>query len=435
MQTFHLISDSLRRLQGRLLPDGLNPIRQFLFAGTLALASLLPVMLLSSPAQAMNCEALRAAEGAQTISVHCGGAPSATFDQNNDVWVAFVSDLHVYVSHSQDKGTSFSAPVRVNAVPEDAEFNGENRPKIIVADDGTVLLSWTKKTSNRFTGEIRFSRSTDGGRSFEEPRTINDDGLAIGHRFDSLFLTESGKLFVTWIDKRDLEASLARSENYPGAAIYYTVSDDLGASFIPNVRVAHNSCECCRIAVAAHGDDDVAILWRQIFGEQIRDHAIAVLGHDGSVSDFSRATVDNWQIDACPHHGPTMVPASSADQYHMSWFSAGTIHSGIHYARYDLASAAPSDIIKIDGTPGAGHPSLATVDGTLYLVWKGFDGMSTPLQLMLSHDEGRSWSTPQTLITTDQASDHPLLITSSDGVYLSWASAQHGYVFKELSHD
>jgi hypothetical protein len=54
---------------------------------------------------------------------------------------------------------------------------------------------------------------------------------------------------------------------------------------------------------------------------------------------------------------------------------------------------------------------------------------------MLSHDEGRSWSTPQTLITTDQASDHPLLITSSDGVYLSWASAQHGYVFKELSHD
>jgi hypothetical protein len=162
---------------------------------------------------------------------------------------------------------------------------------------------------------------------------------------------------------------------------------------------------------------------------------MAVLGHEGTVSDFSRATVDNWQIDACPHHGPTMVSASSADQYHMSWFSAGTIHSGTHYARYDLASAAPSDIIKVDGTPGAGHPSLATFDGTLYLVWKGFDGMSTPLQLMLSHDEGRSWSTPQTLITTDQASDHPLLITSSDGVYLSWASEQHGYVFKELSHD
>jgi hypothetical protein len=192
------------------LPDGLNTIRQFLFAGTLALASLLPGMVLSSPAHALSCEAVQAAQGAQTVSVHCGGAPSATFDQNNHVWVAFVADLHVYVSRSEDLGATFSAPVRVNSVPEDAEFNGENRPKIIVADDGTVLLSWTQKTSNRFTGEIRFSRSTDGGRSFEEPRTINDDGLAIGHRFDSLFLTESGKLFVTWIDKRDLEASLAK---------------------------------------------------------------------------------------------------------------------------------------------------------------------------------------------------------------------------------
>ncbi|TFH75002.1 exo-alpha-sialidase [Gammaproteobacteria bacterium LSUCC0112] len=431
---FHLISDCLRPLHGRPLPDGLNTIRQFLLAAPLALASVLSSLFIPA-AQAQNCETLRSAHGEDVISVHCGGAPSASFDHKNHLWVAFVSNKHVYVSRSEDKGTTFSTPVQVNAVPEDAEFNGENRPKIIVADNGTVLLSWTTKTSNRFTGEIRFSRSTDGGRSFEQPRTVNDDGLAIGHRFDSLFLTKSGKLYVTWIDKRDLEASLARSENYPGAAIYYTVSDDLGASFMPNVRVSHNSCECCRIAVAPHGDDNIAILWRQIFGEQIRDHAIAVLSPEGTVSDLSRATIDNWQIDACPHHGPTMVPASSDGQYHMSWFSAGTIHSGIHYARYDLATASPADIIKIDGTPGAGHPSLATFNDTLYLVWKGFDGMSTPLQLMTSNDEGRSWSAPQTLISTDQASDHPLLITSAEGVFLSWSSEQHGYVFKELNND
>ncbi|MDP2283172.1 MAG: sialidase family protein, partial [Pseudohongiella sp.] len=302
MPTFHLISDCLRPLHGRPLPDGLNTIRQFLLAAPLALASVFSSLFIPA-AHAQSCETLRSAHGEDVISVHCGGAPSATFDHNNHLWVAFVSNKHVYVSRSEDKGTTFSTPVQVNALPEDAEFNGENRPKIIVANNGTVLLSWTTKTSNRFTGEIRFSRSTDGGRSFEQPHTVNDDGLAIGHRFDSLFLTESGKLYVTWIDKRDLEASLARSEDYPGAAIYYTVSEDLGASFMPNVRVSHNSCECCRIAVAPHGDDNIAILWRQIFGEQIRDHAIAVLSPDGMVSDLSRATIDDWQIDACPHHG------------------------------------------------------------------------------------------------------------------------------------
>lgn len=417
------------------LAEGVPTVRRGLLAALLAFSTLLPTTLQADASTAQNCDAVRASYGEDIVSVHCGGAPSATFDHTNQLWVAFVADKHVYVSRSQDSGQTFSEPVKVNAVPEDAEFNGENRPKIVVADNGTVLLSWTNKTSNQFTGEIRFSRSTDGGRSFETPRTINDDGLMTGHRFDSLHLTPSGKLYLTWIDKRDMEASLARSESYPGAAIYYTVSEDLGASFKPNVRVSHNSCECCRIAVAEHGDNNVAILWRQIFGDQIRDHAIAVLSPDGLVSDLSRATVDDWHIDACPHHGPTMVPAANDGQYHMSWFSAGTIHSGIHYARYDLASAAPSDIIKVDGTPGAGHPSLASHKGTLYLVWKGFDGMSTPLKLMQSNDDGRSWSAPQTVITTDQASDHPLLVTSDDGVYLSWSSEQHGYVFKELSHD
>ncbi len=400
---------------------------------SLALALLLPV--LNGPVLAQSCEALRAAQGQDLISVHCGGAPSAVFDADGHLWVAFVLDEHVYVSRSDDEGATYSTPVRVNAEPEDAEFNGENRPKIVVGADGTIMLSWTTKTSNQFTGEIRFSRSVDGGRSFATPRTINDDGLRTGHRFDSLFLTHSGKLYLTWIDKRDMEATLARNEAYPGAAIYYTVSTDMGATFMPNVRVSHNSCECCRIAMAAHGEDSVAILWRQIFDDHIRDHAIAVLGPQGDVSEVSRATVDDWYIDACPHHGPTMVPGAADGQYHMSWFSAGNLHSGIHYARYDLATDLPADLIKVDGTPGAGHPSLALHEGTLYLVWKGFDGMGSPLQLMQSHDDGRSWSEPQTLMTTTQGSDHPLLITSPGGVYLSWASEEHGYVFKELSND
>ncbi len=400
---------------------------------SLALALLLPV--LNGPVLAQSCEALRAAQGQDLISVHCGGAPSAVFDADGHLWVAFVLDEHVYVSRSDDEGATYSTPVRVNAEPEDAEFNGENRPKIVVGADGTIMLSWTTKTSNQFTGEIRFSRSVDGGRSFATPRTINDDGLRTGHRFDSLFLTPSGKLYLTCIDKRDMEATLARNEAYPGAAIYYTVSTDMGATFMPNVRVSHNSCECCRIAMAAHGEDSVAILWRQIFDDHIRDHAIAVLGPQGDVSELSRATVDDWYIDACPHHGPTMVPGAADGQYHMSWFSAGNLHSGIHYARYDLATDLPADLIKVDGTPGAGHPSLALHEGTLYLVWKGFDGMGSPLQLMQSHDDGRSWSEPQTLMTTTQGSDHPLLITSPGGVYLSWASEEHGYVFKELSND
>lgn len=391
--------------------------------------------LVSFGASAQDCTSLRETNGMDYVSVHCGGAPSATFDADGRLWVVFVQNKHVYVSRSDDKGASYSTPVQVNAVAEDTEFNGENRPKIIVAPQGEILLSWTTKTSSNFTGLIRFSRSIDGGKTFEEPRTVNDDGLTTGHRFDSLFLSASGNLFLTWIDKRDMEASLAQGSSYPGAAIYYAVSQDFGKSFSPNYRVSHNSCECCRIAMAPQGDDNVAILWRQIYDSQIRDHAVAVLSPDGEVSGLNRATVDDWYIDACPHHGPSMVQAQEADQYHMAWFSAGDLHKGIYYARYDLAKKDSNQLVAVDATPGAGHPSLAQHGDELLLVWKGFNGVATQLRFMSSMDGGESWSEAKTLFNTEQASDHPLLISNEDGVYLSWSTAEFGYVFTGLSHD
>ena len=367
------------------------------------------------------------------LSIHCGDAPSATFDGNGRLWVTFVQDQHVYVSHSDDLGESYSIPVVVNPVPEDAEHNGENRPKIIVDADSNIFISWTKKTSPRFTGEIRFSRSTDRGKTFEAPRTINDDGLFAGHRFESLYLTESGHLYLTWIDKRDLEASIKRGEDYTGAAIYYAVSTDQGASFSENYRIANNSCECCRIAIAPRGPENIAILWRQIFGVTTRDHAIAVLTPEGKTQEMGRASYDEWQIDACPHHGPTMIQSGLSGDYHMSWFTNGDLHQGIYYASYSFDEGQPQHVFQVDGKAGAGHPYLAEYADTLYLVWKGFDGQNTNLSLIESTDDGASWTDPKILHSTAQGSDHPLIVSGDDGLYLSWHTQEMGYVFEKFT--
>ena len=366
------------------------------------------------------------------VSVHCGAAPSAAVDATGRLWVAFVQDQHVYVASSADLGASFSTPVRVNPVAEDAEYNGENRPKIIV-DGERIFVSWTKKTSPRFTGEIRFARSTDAGKTFSEPRTINDDGLFTGHRFESLFLTESGHLYLTWIDKRDLEAHLRTGEQYSGAAVYYAVSSDAGETFSANTRVANHSCECCRIAVAPRGESDIAILWRQIFGETTRDHAITVLSPDGKVAEVQRASYDEWQINACPHHGPTLAQGDQADDYHMGWFSNGDRHKGVYYGRFSFASGEPEAVFAVDANPGAGHPFLATLDGRVHLVWKGFDGQRSLIRHIQSMDNGDTWSAPVTLASTGEGSDYPLLVRTADSLYLSWHSQEHGYRFQAIA--
>ena len=398
----------------------------FLGAACLLLWVVSPVMMAQEDVSRTQC-----VEG--VVSVHCGSAPSATFDSQDRLWVTFVQDQHVYVSRSDDRGVTYSTPVKVNAEPEDAEFNGENRPKVIVTKDGTMLLSWTLKTSPRFTGEIRFTRSTDYGKTFEDVRTINDDQLFAGHRFESMFLTESGHLYLTWIDKRDLEASIEKDEDYVGAAVYGVVSDDLGETFKANFRVANHSCECCRIAMAPRGDEGVAILWRQVFGEDVRDHAVAYLDPQGNVTNVQRATYDEWHINACPHHGPDMIASDTPDEYHITWFTNGSVNQGIYYARHSYSSGETVQQVLVDDQPGAGHPNLAQHDGTLYLVWKGFDGMSTKLHLTQSIDDGKNWSERATLLQTQSGSDHPLLIKHDEGVYLSWHTQELGYIFQEIS--
>ena len=386
---------------------------------------------LMSPSLYANCDSSDADR--DQVSIHCGNTPSATFDARGNLWVAFVQDEFVYVSQSQDLGKSFSDPVAVNSAAEDAEHNGENRPKIIVDERGLVFVSWTLKTSSRFTGEIRFSRSTDGGENFETPRTINDDNLFTGHRFESLFLADSGHLYLTWVDKRDLEASVEAGEDYIGAAVYYAVSDDGGVSFSQNYRVANNSCECCRIAIAPRGPENIAILWRQVFGEDVRDHAIAELTPSGKTLTTNRASYDQWHINACPHHGPTMVQSSLSGDYHMSWFTNGDLNQGIYYARYSFDDKRSADIFQVDGQPGAGHPFLSEHNEKLHLVWKGFNGRETLLNLITSEDDGATWSKSTTLLKTEKGSDHPSLIQNSDSLFLSWHADEFGYVLLDIS--
>ena len=55
--------------------------------------------------------------------------------------------------------------------------------------------------------------------------------VEITHRFDALAVSPSGRIYVAWVDKRDLIAAKKTQKLYDGAAIYYAVSDDSGASF------------------------------------------------------------------------------------------------------------------------------------------------------------------------------------------------------------
>lgn len=355
--------------------------------------------------------------------VHCGRTPTTGFDAEGRLWASYVVGEHVYVSRSDDLGKTYRRAIRVNREPEEIYTNGENRPKIGFGRNGEVYVSWTQVREGRFAGDIRFARSEDGGRRFDPVRTVNDDGLVTSHRFETLFMDSHGNIYMAWLDKRDQVRVLEQGGEYNGAALYYTVSTDNGRSFADNRKVADYSCECCRVAMSETEKGDVAVYWRHIFGDNIRDHAFAVLGLDGVVTPPQRPAEDNWHIEACPHHGPAMVTAADGS-YHLSWFSLGD-RKGIFYGRYDPVQGNLSHLHTV-ATTGSSHPYLARDGQTLFLVWKQFDGERTNIMLIRSDDEGRSWQPRESLVTTAGASDHPLLIQHEGNTWLSWHTGDEG---------
>jgi hypothetical protein len=261
----------------------------------------------------------------------CAKTISAAFDSKGVLWIAWVNNERLYVQSSSDKGASFSEPIAVNATPEAIAAEGESRPKIKLDAEGNIYLTWVLTLDKKRSTYVRFSRSTDGGKHFSEPITVNDNLAIIRHRFDSLAIGKHGELFIAWLDARDVEETRKAGQDFKGLSLYYAWSDDGGKHFYPNKRIVTHTCECCRLDTAIAPDNTPVIVWRHIFDGGVRDHALVKFNDWNTPGDTHRLGQDNWKIDACPHHGPGLSIADSG-VYHAVWFSGSPSHQGLFYA-------------------------------------------------------------------------------------------------------
>lgn len=381
---------------------------------------------------AICAAALLATAGAPALAQHGGhghAAPkaakaelgtSAAVDPQGRLWIAAKESApegqFVTVQASSDLGKTWSAPVRIQARPEPVSAEGENRPKIAFGPRGEMIVTYTRPLAKPYTGEIRLVRSPDGGKQFLPPVTVHANRDIITHRFDSLIIDRAGRVYVAWIDKRDLERANARKAAYRGAAVYYAVSRDGGATFGGDYKIADHSCECCRIALALDPEGRVTALWRHVFEPNVRDHATAVLPPDGKVGGIERATHENWRVDACPHHGPSLAFDARGRRY-QTWFNVAGDDGGVFFASAD-AGGKPGKPVAL-GSAQAAHADVAVQGDQVVLAWKQFDGKGTAILGRVSPDRGVTWKDVE-LARTGGHSDQPRLVTTPSGIVLVW---------------
>ena len=377
-----------------------------------------------------------------TAAARKGGAnpraTSAAFDAQGRLWVATVEHVgqagngpapsNIVLRWSADEGKTWSPAQNALRTPEPVEANGEGRPKLAFGAGGQMYLTFTRPLDKPHTGDIRFMRSTDGGASFSEPVTIQRDRDVTGHRFDSIIVDPDGRIFIAWIDKRDLNLARAAKRPYRGAAVYYAVSTDHGASFGQDVRVADHCCDCCRISLSLNAGGEVVAMWRHVFAPNARDHAMAVLRPSGAPAAPTRVTFEDWRIDACPHHGPSHA-FDAAGRRHQVWFNAANDEGGVYFA-----SASPAGelgkALRLGGAQ-AEHGEVAAAGSAVAVVWKEFDGQATRVHARVSPDGGASWQ-DRVLASSMGRSDHPHLVQRGSGIWLLWHTEKESLVIRRV---
>jgi hypothetical protein len=366
----------------------------------------------------------------ETTELRCASRVTPTFGQDGTLWLAWMAGGQVLVASSKDGGRTLSTPAQVTQGKLDLDWGPDARPKIALDRKGDIAVAFSTFRDKAFNGEVFYSRSSDGGKTFAAPRPITDNTES--QRFEALAFDPEGTLFAAWLDKRNRVPVQQAGKKYDGAALFFATSKDGGVTYSEAKMAVDNTCECCRLGLAFDPSRHPVIVFRNIFEGSIRDHAIVAFTDERTPGAVHRVSEDDWQIAACPHQGPSLSIAPNGT-YHVVWYTNGRVRKGLFYGQSHDSGRTFSEPMPI-GQPGRAPSRPYVISGPqgTAIVWKEFDGEKTSVNLMTSPDDGKTWSQPRIIATTSDSSDHPLLVSDGQQYYLSWITKADGYRLRSI---
>ncbi|HEY1588696.1 MAG TPA: exo-alpha-sialidase, partial [Rhodanobacter sp.] len=179
------------------------------------------------------------------------------------------------------------------------------------------------------------------------------------------------------------------------------------------------SCECCRLAIARTPQGDVAVFFRSIFGDNIRDHAYALLHTNGQPSHAERATFNQWQIAACPEHGPGLAIGADGTR-HAVWYESKDKPT-IWYGQLDPGH--PPQHAQVVANAGASHADVAVHGKTVWITWNQVGANGYALMLQRSLDNGAHFDAAREIAQSVDAVGSPQLLQSQGRAFVAWNTA------------
>ncbi|QEC53226.1 hypothetical protein EDD80_104213 [Anseongella ginsenosidimutans] len=275
--------------------------------------------------------------------------------------------------------------------------SAESANKVAFKQDGTVLALFGKRfddPENRFAGAIQYSVSRDRGTTWSEPRYLHSDtSHQYGRGFFDVAILPDGEAGAVWLDGRFGEADT-------GSALFFSRTVP-GGGFGPDKMIGPSTCECCRTDILVDSAGVIHLAYRDILypparmGRQVRDMVYSCSRDRGrTFLPPIRISADNWEVEGCPHSGPSL--AVNAAGVRAVWFTAGKGTAGGN-RRVGAGRTAREN---------AGS-SLANASAGVY-------------QAALAHTGGKDHSFSQRRLLSTEARHPQLISLPGGGTAIAW---------------
>jgi hypothetical protein len=248
------------------------------------------------------------------ITPHNGGAfaPRVALDSTEGVNIAWGdtnSNLGTVVFvRSTDLGASFTEPLDISR-SSGVAFD----PEIAVDPGDGINVVWQDTAPG--LSVIMFSRSTDGGATFSNPKQVS---TGTGAATEAAIATDSaGRLSVVWVDESTGSAQAYYSRSTDNGQ---TFSDPLNVSSFPNGDIHKPT------VIAARDVVYVAFQNGDLFGEQsIKNEQVYVTrSDDAGVSFAGSEQVSHAKNSVGRAHSPA-IAVDSRGVLHIVWIDASIV--------------------------------------------------------------------------------------------------------------
>ncbi len=217
--------------------------------------------------------------------------PQIAATADGRVWLVYGQGRDVLVARSDDSGNTFQPASTVASLPQ--LMLGMRRGPRIAARGDTITVTVVAP-------ELLAYRSTDAGRTWSGPVTVNDTAECTREGLHDLALSPTGELFATWLDLRNGKMELW------GAS-----SRDGGGTWTKNQQVykspAISICECCHPTALFDADGNLAVMWRNSI-DGSRDMWMSTRAQGAAQFTAAHKVGEGtWKLNACPMDGGRIV--------------------------------------------------------------------------------------------------------------------------------